>query len=56
MTFEQFDPKKTTTLEKPKKVIEKQGNNYSNQKHLIQSFLSLDEKTERIVKVGFVSL
>jgi len=50
MTVTQFDPKQTTTLETPKKVIEEQSATFTaNAKQGEQS-------SERSAKIGFVSL
>ena len=50
MTVTQFDPKQTTTLETPKKVIEEQSVIFTSKA------TQGDKSPERAAKIGFVSL
>ncbi|WP_448567356.1 30S ribosomal protein S12 methylthiotransferase RimO [Thalassotalea ganghwensis] len=53
MTVEQFDPKQTTTLDTPKKVLEEQAIEVQQAKSASNT---AQNSTERAAKVGFVSL
>jgi len=53
MTVEQFDPKQTTTLDTPKKVLEEQAVEVQQAKSASNT---AQNSTERAAKVGFVSL
>ncbi len=53
MTVEQFDPKQTTTLDTPKKVLEEQATEVQQAKSASNT---AQNSNERAAKVGFVSL
>ncbi|GLR70456.1 30S ribosomal protein S12 methylthiotransferase RimO [Agaribacter marinus] len=53
MTVEQFDPKQTTTLDTPKKVLEEQAAEVQQAKSASNT---AQNSNERAAKVGFVSL